>query len=522
MGFYQILMNFNNIFIENFSWYINSFTIELSTLGLLIIYLLRTRILKSIAILKTTLSTITISFLFLIVYTIFKSYIINNHFTYNLFSEFELSFVEDSFTIFCKFFIFVISLICICLFSEQRIFKNQVEIKANRTLITNYESILNWTTLTVLMTTCFVILVSTTNCLIFIIVLECVALIFYVICSKQESPSSNSKIMFLYYAVGGFSALFLLIGLFYIYASAMTLNLTILNDNIIKYELYKDSCLIFGVLFFLFGLFIKLAFFPAHFWIPEVYEGCSILSLVFLMILLKFSVFVFLLRFLFTGIYALALYWKWLCFYSAIGCLYFGTTFAAVESNINKFLAGSSITQTGFLLLGLACADFDGLVYTMFYLVVYLTNLFMLLVVILKLNIGYRLVNISDFRNLITKEPFWACLMTFILLNLAGFPPTIGFFIKYNILNILTLNGVWETVLFYGIFFLYSSFYYLKFMFLIMFGRYDVVSVKRLLTIDKKNQIHLIVILVVSLFLLMFFNKTLLLSADTWAKTLFN
>lgn len=514
-------MNFNNIFIENFSWYINSSTIELSILGFLTIYLLRTRILKSIAILKNTLSIICYSFLFLISYMTIKPFLINEHSTYNLFSEFELSFVEDSFTIFCKFFIFVISFICICLFSEQRVFKNQIEIKANRTLIENYENILNWTTLTILMTTCFVILVSTTNCLIFILVLECVALIFYVICSKQESPSSNSKIMFLYYAVGGFSALFLLIGLFYIYASAMTLNLTILNENILKYELYNDSCLIFGVLFFLFGLFIKLAFFPAHFWIPEVYEGCSILSLVFLMILLKFSIFVFLLRFLFTGIYSLALYWKWLCFYSAIGCLYFGTTFAAVESNINKFLAGSSITQTGFLLLGLACADFDGLVYTIFYLVVYLINLFMLLVVILKLNTGYRLVNISDFRNLITKEPFWACLLTFILLNLAGFPPTIGFFIKYNILNILSLNGVWETIFFYGIFFLYSSFYYLKFMFLVMFGRFDGYSI-HLLEINKTGKKFIAVFLVALIVSLMVYNKFLLILTDNWAKTLFN
>ena len=76
-------------------------------------------------------------------YTAFKPLLINKYFTYNLFSEFELSFVEDSFTIFCKFFILIISFICICLFSEQRIFKNQVEIKTNNTLIKNYENILN-------------------------------------------------------------------------------------------------------------------------------------------------------------------------------------------------------------------------------------------------------------------------------------------------------------------------------------------------------------------------------------------
>jgi NADH-quinone oxidoreductase subunit N len=111
-----------------------------------------------------------------------------------------------------------------------------------------------------------------------------------------------------------------------------------------------------------------------------------------------------------------------------------GNVIAIAQTNIKRMLAYSSIAHAGYVLIGLAAANDDGISSVMFYLLIYcVMNIGAFGAVILAKTEDGESLMISDYAGLGTRKPLLAMFMTVMLLSLAGFPPTAGFFGKFYI-----------------------------------------------------------------------------------------
>jgi NADH-quinone oxidoreductase subunit N len=138
----------------------------------------------------------------------------------------------------------------------------------------------------------------------------------------------------------------------------------------------------------------------------------------------------------------------------AVLSLLVGNLAAIAQTNLKRMLAFSTISQMGFLLLGLLAgvvAGADGLDTTnvanaysssMFYVVTYvLTTLATFGVILLLSRSGFESDEISDLAGLNQRSPLYAAVMAICMFSLAGVPPMVGFYAKLSVLQALLASS---------------------------------------------------------------------------------
>jgi NADH-quinone oxidoreductase subunit N len=212
-----------------------------------------------------------------------------------------------------------------------------------------------------------------------------------------------------------------------------------------------DPYLVLGTLFILIGMGFKLAAVPFHFWCPDVFEGASAEVAAFLSVASKGAAVALLARFTlilanpspgrFEDWSAVAQYLvPGLAFFAALTTT-FGNLAAYLQSNLKRLLAYSTIAHAGYMMMGLAVLNKEGVSAVLFYLVAYLfMNLGAFAVVaILRNQTGSE--DLSSYRGLAYRSPLMAVLMSIFLLSLLGMPPLAGFAAKFQILGALIDAG---------------------------------------------------------------------------------
>jgi len=212
-----------------------------------------------------------------------------------------------------------------------------------------------------------------------------------------------------------------------------------------------DPYLVLGTLFILIGMGFKLAAVPFHFWCPDVFEGASAEVAAFLSVASKGAAVALLARFtLILANPSLGRFEDWsavaqylvpgLAFFAALTTT-FGNLAAYLQSNLKRLLAYSTIAHAGYMMMGLAVLNKEGVSAVLFYLVAYLfMNLGAFAVVaILRNQTGSE--DLSSYRGLAYRSPLMAVLMSIFLLSLLGMPPLAGFAAKFQILGALIDAG---------------------------------------------------------------------------------
>ena len=242
-----------------------------------------------------------------------------------------------------------------------------------------------------------------------------------------------------------------------------------INSGVINHQV-----LVFGLVFVVAGLAFKLGVVPFHMWIPDVYQGAP--TAVTLMIggAPKLAAFAIVLRLLVEGMLPLAIDWQQMLLLLAIGSLAVGNFAAIMQSNIKRMLAFSTISQMGFVLLGLVSGVVNGSVLSaanaysssMFYVITYvLTTLATFGVIMLLARDGFESEEISDFAGLNQRSPLYAAVMAICLFSLAGIPPLVGFYAKLSVLQALVTSGQTLYIgmaIFAVLMSLVGAFYYLR------------------------------------------------------------
>jgi NADH-quinone oxidoreductase subunit N len=165
----------------------------------------------------------------------------------------------------------------------------------------------------------------------------------------------------------------------------------------------------------------------------------------------------------------LAVDWQQMLTVLAVMSLAIGNITALVQTNIKRMLAYSTISQMGFMLLGLLsgiggkAVPVEAYGAAMFYSIAYvLTTLGTFGMIMLLARAGFEAENLDDFKGLNQRSPWLALLMLILMFSLAGVPPTVGFYAKLAVLQAVVNTGqVWLAVA-AVLFSLIGAFYYLR------------------------------------------------------------
>merc|ERR1712127_73653 len=260
--------------------------------------------------------------------------------------------------------------------------------------------------------------------------------------------------------------------------------------------------LILGVLFVFIGLFFKITIVPFHMWAPDVYEGAPISIVIFIATVPKIAVTYILCKlagFFFSYSYFI---WKPLFIVAGLLSVIIGTVMAVRQFKIKRFIAYSSITHMGYILLFISAFTFTSLQYCLCYLVVYIFTIltFWGILLILENNFGKNLDSFYDWGGIFYTERYLAFILLITLLSLGGLPPFSGFFAKYLFFKSLLLSDMYLISLFLILFSLLSIYYYIKIVKIIFFD-----SKKKSLVVKEKIDYSLAFLINLFLIVIVFF-----------------
>jgi len=317
------------------------------------------------------------------------------------------------------------------------------------------------------------VMISGHNFLVIYMGLELLTLSSYALVALRRDNATATEAAMKYFVLGALASGFLLYGLSMLYGATGSLDLNEVFNAIASRQV-KHQVLVFGLVFIVAGLAFKLGAVPFHMWLPDVYQGAPTAVTLLIGGAPQLAAFAICLRLLVEGLLPLAFDWQQMLAVMAIGSLLVGNLAAIAQSNLKRMLAFSTISQMGFLLLGMLSGVVNGnqlnteSAYSaaMFYAITYvLTTLAAFGIIMLLARAGHESEEISDLAGLNQRSPLYAGVMAIVMLSLAGLPPLVGFYAKLSVLQAL-ISSQQTTYLALAIFAvlmsLVGAFYYLR------------------------------------------------------------
>src|SRR4029453_5761828 len=236
--------------------------------------------------------------------------------------------------------------------------------------------------------------------------------------------------------LGAFSSAFFLYGIAFVYGATGSTNLSEIKLFLVENVLLSDGVLLVGLVLLLVGLGFKIAAVPFHTWSPDVYQGSPTPAVAYMASAVKAAAFASILRLFVVTFDQFAVDWQPIVYALAVASLVVGAVLAAVQTDVKRMMAYSSINHAGFILLGVQAASADGTAAALFYLAAYAAMIAGTFGVIsLVAGDGDRRTSIDDYRGLSRSRPVLALAFTVLLLAQAGVPFTSGFFAKFGVVG---------------------------------------------------------------------------------------
>ena len=293
------------------------------------------------------------------------------------------------------------------------------------------------------------VMISGHNFLVIYMGLELMTLCSYALVALRRENATATEAAMKYFVLGALASGFLLYGLSMLYGATGSLDINEVFNAIASRQV-KHQVLVFGLVFIVAGLAFKLGAVPFHMWLPDVYEGAPTAVTLIIGGAPQLAAFAICIRLLVEGMLPLAIDWQQMLALMAIGSLLVGNLAAIAQTNLKRMLAFSTISQMGFLLLGLLAGVVNGNQLNtesaygaaMFYALVYvLTTLAAFGIILLLARAGHESEEISDFAGLNQRSPLYAGVMAIAMFSLAGLPPLVGFYAKLGVLQALISSG---------------------------------------------------------------------------------
>jgi NADH-quinone oxidoreductase subunit N len=317
------------------------------------------------------------------------------------------------------------------------------------------------------------VMISGSNFLLLYLGLELLTLSSYALVALRRDNAVASEAAMKYFVLGAMASGFLLYGMSMMYGATGSLDVNEVFRAIASRKV-NHQVLVFGLVFIVAGLAFKLGAAPFHMWVPDVYQGAPTAVTLLIGAAPELAAFAIAIRLLVEGLLPLAIDWQQMLALLAIASLLIGNLAAIAQTNLKRMLAYSTISQMGFVLLGLVAGVVNDNTYnaqfaysaSMFYIITYvLTTLASFGIILLLAREGFESEEIVDMAGLNQRSPLFAGVMAIAMFSLAGLPPLVGFYAKLSVLQALIASGQTLYIalaVFAVIMSLIGAFYYLR------------------------------------------------------------
>ena len=316
------------------------------------------------------------------------------------------------------------------------------------------------------------IIAAAQDLLVIFVGLELLSLGLYILTAFAKSSGKSAEAAMKYYLFGGMSAAFLLFGFSYLYGIAGSTNLhQILLAVYSEKASHAAPLLYVAIVLIAAGLGFKVAAVPFHLWAPDTYEGAPAPAAAFIASVSKVASFALLIS---IGTAALHVFdgphftghmtiqgipagsprppvylgfnipWMLILTVLSAASMVLGNLAALAQSSVRRLLAYSAIAHAGYILLALAFFTYSPLSTNaiLYYILTYgLTTIgaFGVVSVVERATGSDRL---DSFLGLHKRNPLLAAVLLVLFLSLAGIPPLVGFWAKFNLFAaVLTVSA---------------------------------------------------------------------------------
>ena len=299
-------------------------------------------------------------------------------------------------------------------------------------------------------------MISSGNFLLFFIGLETASIPMATLVAFEKYNRKSAEAGAKYILSAVFASSISIFGISLIYGSTGTLYFADLATLITGTPLQ-----IMAFVFFSVGLFFKISLVPFHLWTPDVYEGAQTNITSYLSVISKGAA-VFVLFTLLIKVFGnLVTQWQPIMYGLAVVSITVANVFAIRQQNLKRFLAYSSISQAGYILLAIISGSAMGMASLVYFVLVYMFSNLAAFGVISVIENQTKKVQMSDYNGLYQTNPRLSFVMMIALFSLAGIPPFAGFFSKFFIFSAAAQQGFYVLVFIALLNTIISLYYYL-------------------------------------------------------------
>ena len=252
---------------------------------------------------------------------------------------------------------------------------------------------------------------------------------------KQDSAEAGAK----YILTATFSSGVMIYGISLLYAATGTMYF---GD--FAAALTISPLTIVGLVFFFSGLGFKISLVPFHFWTADTYQGAPTPVTGYLSVISKGAAAFALCTILMHVFAPMVEYWEVLLYIVIVLSITIANLFAIRQSELKRFMAFSSISQAGYIMLAVVGNSAAGVTSLMYYTLIYIVaNMAVFTVInVVEQKTGGR-TDIDDYNGFYQTNPKLSFLMTLALFSLAGIPPFAGMFSKFFVFMAAAGEGSW-------------------------------------------------------------------------------
>ncbi len=219
---------------------------------------------------------------------------------------------------------------------------------------------------------------------------------------------------------------------------------------------------IMAMVFFFAGLGFKLSLVPFHMWTPDTYQGAPTTVSAYLSVISKGAAAFALMSILLKVFAPMADSWELMLSIVVVLTITIANIFAILQKDLKRFMAYSSISQAGYIMLAVMGASAQGMASLVYYVVVYIVaNLAVFGVINTIEQHNNGTVDRDAYNGLYKTNPKLSFVMTLALFSLAGIPPFAGFFSKFFVFASAFHGGHWLVVFLALVNTIISLYYYL-------------------------------------------------------------
>ena len=214
------------------------------------------------------------------------------------------------------------------------------------------------------------LLISSYDLILFYLSIECLSFCLYILVLLKIKNKLAAESGLKYFCLGALASTFMLFGIALLYGCFFTTNYLYIKTFIDNFN-NQSITVYLGFLLILFGFFFKLALFPYHMTLIDVYDGSALSVTAYLITIVKLVMVIVLCKMLMYTFYSIQFLWSPLLSFVSISSMLWGSFGALYQQRIKRFFAYSSIHQVGYITLSLAAGSSTSLFASLFYVVVY-------------------------------------------------------------------------------------------------------------------------------------------------------